>query len=230
MRGTFVLMLLLVGASEGSAPPRRWAKVLTAHGIKDPRLFEVFESVRRVDFLPEDQRANELEDRPLPIGLEQTTSQPSLIALMLEELELRPGCRVLEVGTGSGYQTALLGKLCEQVSSVEILPALAQRSAARLEELGYKNVKVKAGDGYLGWPERGPFDGIVVSAGAAKVPAPLVEQLKPGGRLIVPVGEPEEMQLVIVEKSADGKLTTRRSIPVRFVPLTGKPADRDRQR
>jgi len=187
------------------------------------------DKVRRADFLPQAVQPHEYEDRPLPIGYDQTTSQPSLIANMIAALELRPGCHVLEVGTGSGYQTALLAELCSQVASVEILAPLAERAKARLRELGYKNVAVKAGDGYEGWQEHAPFDGIVVSASAPKVPAPLVAQLKTGGRMIIPVGEGRSARLLHVVKQGDGGYTAEESLPVSFVPLTGEHVARDRR-
>lgn len=221
MRLALVLMLLVESG---------WSRLLSVYQVSDPRILQAFEEVRRADFLPVSERDHEFEDRPLYIGDGQTTSQPSLIALMVQEMKLRPGCRVLEVGTGSGYQTAILGKLCEQVSSVEIIPALATRAADRLKVLGYRNVAVKTGDGYLGWPERAPFDAIVVSAGAAKLPAPLVEQLKPGGRLVIPLGEDDDLDLTLVVKGADGKVTLTRTLKVSFVPLTGAPAEQDRAR
>ncbi len=204
------------------------------------------EKVRRADFLPESMRPYEREDRPLPIGYNQTTSQPTLIAIMVDALQLKPGCNVLEVGTGSGYQTALLGELCAHVSSIEItallgelcahvssieiLAPLAERAAARLKELGYKNIDVKTGDGYLGWPKHAPFDGIVVSAAAPRVPAPLVAQLKAGGRMIVPVEERGYEALLIVVKQPDGGYSSEKSLPVAFVPLTGDEAERDRRK
>jgi protein-L-isoaspartate(D-aspartate) O-methyltransferase len=223
---TLSLVLFVSAFAHAEAPS--WRPVLREHGIADGRILSAMEKVRRADFLPDDVKAQEFEDHPLLIGYDQTTSQPSLIALMIQVLGLKPGCRVLEVGTGSGYQTALLGELCAEVSSIDIVEPLATRAGKRLSGLGYKNVKVKAGDGYLGWPERAPFDGIVVSAGAPKIPEPLVEQLKPGGKLVIPVGPPEKTRLLIVVKNADGTRTTEESIPVRFVPLTGKNADRDR--
>ena len=186
--------------------------------------------VRRADFLPKGIQSLEYEDRPLLIGYSQTTSQPSLIAMMIAALELKPGCNVLEVGTGSGYQTALLAELCQKVASIEIISPLAQRAAAQLRELGYKNINVKAGDGYLGWPEQAPFDGIVVSASAPKVPAPLVAQLKPGGRMIIPIGDSALGQLLLVIKQADGGYTSERTLPVSFVPMTGDQAERDRRK
>ncbi len=216
-------------ASHAGSETKSWRTLLSAYGIKDERLALAMDKVRRADFLPEGTRPYEHEDRPLPIGYDQTTSQPSLIAMMIAALELKPGCHVLEVGTGSGYQTALLSELCAKVTSIEIIAPLAQRAASRLAELGYKNVDVKAGDGYLGWPQDAPFDGIVVSASAPKVPAPLVAQLKTGGRMIIPVGVGHDAQLVIVIKQSDGGYTSERSLPVRFLPMTGDQVERDRR-
>jgi protein-L-isoaspartate(D-aspartate) O-methyltransferase len=190
----------------------------------DPRIDRAFAEVHREDFLPDAQKPHAGEDHPLPIGEGQTTSQPSLIGQMIELMHLPKDCRVLEIGTGSGFQTALLAKICPEVYSVEIVPSLAATAAKRLAALGFKNASVKAGDGYAGWAEHAPFDGIVVSAGAAKVPAPLLKQLKPSGRLVIPIGKPDEMTLWVV--TADGKI--ERSIPVRFVPLTGDSAEKDR--
>jgi len=214
-------------ASTG-APSRFWEPLLRAQGVTDERLIRAMEKVRRADFLPESMKPYEREDRPLPIGYDQTTSQPSLIAMMIDALQLKPGCNVLEVGTGSGYQTALLGELCARVASIEIVAPLADRAAMRLRELGYKNVEVKAGDGYVGWLERAPFDGIVVSAGASKVPTPLIAQLKPGGKMIIPVEDRWRQSLLLITKQADGGFTSERSLPVAFVPLTGEQAERDR--
>jgi len=232
-RALSILALLAwacVASSPGAGAQKSWEPLLRAQGIKDERLIRAMEKVRRADFLPESMRPYEREDRPLPIGYEQTTSQPTLIAIMIDLMHLKPGCNVLEVGTGSGYQTALLAELCAHVSSIEIVAPLAERAAARLKELGYKNIDVKAGDGYLGWPKNAPFDGIVVSAAAPRVPAPLVAQLKAGGRMIVPVEERWHEELLIVVKQADGGYTSEKSLPVAFVPLTGDQAERDRHR
>jgi protein-L-isoaspartate(D-aspartate) O-methyltransferase len=234
MRRSISLMLALVAwvslACSAASQSRSWGPVLRAYGVKDERVIRAMDHVRRADFLPLPIRSLEFEDRPLPIGYDQTTSQPSLIAMMVAALELKPGCSVLEVGTGSGYQTALLGELCQKVASIEIVPALARSAAARLRELGYKNVSVKAGDGYLGWPEEAPFDGIVVSASAPKVPAPLIAQLKPGGRMIIPIGDSAFGQLLLVIKQADGGYTSEKTLPVSFVPMTGDQAERDRRK
>jgi protein-L-isoaspartate(D-aspartate) O-methyltransferase len=196
--------------------------------VRDVRVLQVMEKVRRKDFLPSEAQRFERDDRPLAIGEGQTTSQPSLIAKMIEELGLKPGCKVLEVGTGSGYQTALLARLCDQVYSVEIVEPLARTAKKRLAELGYANAHVRAGDGYLGWPEAAPFDGIVVCAATARVPQPLVDQLKPGGRLVIPLEDAEGESLVVLEKNEGGELSRREVTPVRFVPLTGHRAEKDR--
>jgi protein-L-isoaspartate(D-aspartate) O-methyltransferase len=161
------------------------------------------------------------EDHPLPIGYSQTISQPYIVALMTELLQLQPGAKVLEVGTGSGYQAAILAEVGAQVYSIEILEPLAKTSSQLLQRLGYTSVQVKRGDGYLGWPQHAPYDAIVVTAAADHVPPPLVEQLKPGGRMVIPVGDGQTQQsLLLVEKSADGSVTTRDVAPVMFVPLT----------
>lgn len=219
-----LLIALLAGFGASAGP---WTKTLQAQGVTDPRVLAAFDAVKRADYLPEELKGRELEDRPLPIGEGQTTSQPSLIGLMIQQLQLPRDCVVLEVGTGSGYQTALLAQLCREVYSIEIVAPLAERAKQRLAANGVKNAHVKAGDGYQGWPEHAPFDGITVGAGAAKVPQPLVRQLKPKtGRLVIPAGEQDELSLQVVR--SDGKI--ERSIPVRFVPLTGTPAERDRVR
>ena len=212
------------------AQSRSWETLLRGYGVKDERVIRAMDRVRRADFLPKGIQSLEYEDRPLLIGYSQHTSQPSTIAIMIAALELRPGCSVLEVGTGSGYQTALLAELCPKVASIEIIPPLAERAAVRLRELGYKNVDVKTGDGYLGLPEHAPFDGIVVSASAPKVPEPLVAQLKPGGRMIIPIGDAEFGQLLLVIKQADGGYTSEKTLPVTFVPMTGDQVERDRRK
>lgn len=175
--------------------------------------------VHRRDFLPEEVQWAELDDRPLPIGYGQTTSQPSLIALMIEELRLKPDSKVLEVGTGSGYQTALLAQVCAQVYSIDIVEPLARAAQSRLIELGYRNTFVRAGDGSLGWPEHAPFDGIIVCAAAARVPEPLLAQLKPGGRMIIPIGPSDDAHLILYEKDANGEIRQKTGLSVRFVPL-----------
>lgn len=211
------MIAVLVSCSQAGAPK-----------VKDVRVQKAVEEVKRSDFLSPRAQPYAKEDRPLPIGYAQTTSQPSLIALMVEELRLQPGCKVLEVGTGSGYQTALLAKLCREVYSIEIVEPLAAEAKERLARLGYANAHVKAGDGYLGWPEAAPFDGIVVCAATAKVPQPLVDQLAVGARLVIPLEGEEAESLVVLTKGADGTLTRKEVTPVRFVPLTGPRAEDDR--
>jgi protein-L-isoaspartate(D-aspartate) O-methyltransferase len=192
-----------------------------ARGGIDPRVLAVMRSVPRHAFVPQAVRAFAYEDSPLPIGFGQTISQPFIVALMTDLVEPGPGDRVLEVGTGSGYQAAVLSPLVEAVYSIEIVPELGRRATEVLNALGYRNVETRVGDGYYGWPETAPFDGIVVTAAAGQIPPPLVAQLKPGGRMVIPIGGPfATQQLMLVEKRADGGIATRQLLPVRFVPLT----------
>jgi len=177
--------------------------------------------VPRHRFVPFLQEAFAYENRPLPIGEGQTVSQPYIVALMTDLLDPKPGDRVLEVGTGSGYQAAVLAELVARVHTIEIVEPLGKRATQLLGELGYRNVEVRIGDGYGGWPAAAPFDSIIVTAAPAAIPQPLVDQLKPGGRMVIPVGGSSEVQqLLVVEKQSDGRTTTKRTLPVRFVPLT----------
>ncbi len=177
--------------------------------------------VPRHRFVPFLQEAFAYENRPLPIGEGQTISQPYIVALMTDLLDPKPGDRVLEVGTGSGYQAAILAELVGKVHTIEIVEPLGKRATQLLGELGYRNVEVRIGDGYGGWPAASPFDSIIVTAAPAAIPQPLVDQLKPGGRMVIPVGGSSEVQqLLVVEKQSDGRTTTKRTLPVRFVPLT----------
>jgi protein-L-isoaspartate(D-aspartate) O-methyltransferase len=180
--------------------------------------------VSRHRFVPSLQEAFAYENRPLPIGEGQTISQPFLVALMTDLVDPKPGDTVLEVGTGSGYQAAVLAELVAKVYTIEIVEPLGRRARQLLEQLGYRNVEVRIGDGYNGWPEAAPFDSIVVTAAPVEVPKQLINQLKPGGRLVIPVGEPYDSQyLLLIEKQPDGTSTTKRTLPVRFVPLTRDP-------
>ena len=186
------------------------------------RVMDAMGSVPRHEFVPKNQRRNAYDNRPLPIGRGQTISQPYIVALMTELLEPEPGDRVLEIGTGSGYQAAILSKLVSEVFSIEIITELANDSRQRLQRLGYDNVRVRAADGYDGWPEEAPFDSIIVTAAISHIPPPLVRQLKPGGRMVIPVGTRFQTQyLTLVEKNPEGEVTTRQLIPVIFVPFTG---------
>lgn len=192
------------------------------------RVMRQMEAVPRHEFVLPSERSRAYLNTPLPIAHGQTISQPLIVALMTDLLETRPGDVVLEVGTGSGYQAAVLSGLVKKVYSIEVIPELARSASEVLKRLGYDNVSVKAGDGYLGWPEQAPFDGIIVTAAPDEIPAPLLEQLAPGGRLVIPVGEVHgNQELLLLQKSADGKTTSRSVLPVRFVPLVsprlGKP-------
>lgn len=192
-----------------------------------PAVMAAMARVPRHEFVPEDLRRHAYDNRPLPIGLGQTISQPYIVALMTDLLECGPQARVLEVGTGSGYQAAVLAELVGHVYTIEIVPELGENARSTLERLGYRNVTVRVGDGYLGWPEHAPFDGIIVTAAPTDIPAPLIEQLRPGGRMVIPVGEPWTGQsLLVLEKHADGTLTRKNVLPVAFVPLTGPHAER----
>ena len=199
---------------------------IMARGVTDERVLAAMRRVPRHRFVPEDVRALAHEDRPLPIGHGQTISQPYIVAFMTAAVAPRPGDKVLEVGTGSGYQAAVLAELGARVFSIEIVEPLAERAAADLAAAGY-DVAVRAGDGYRGWPDEAPFDVIVITAAPDHVPPALVEQLAPGGRLCLPVGpEGAEQQLRLITKAADGSLTERTLLPVRFVPMTGEARDR----
>ena len=194
----------------------------TGRKIFDPRVMEAIGSVPRHAFVPEDQRRRAYDNRPLPIGHGQTISQPYIVALMTDLLDVQPGAKVLEVGTGSGYQAAILAALGARVFTIEIIPPLGEQAAERLKEHGYGSVTVRTGDGYFGWDGEAPFDSIIVTAAATHIPPPLVQQLKPGGRMVIPVGEHFLTQyLTLVEKDGQGRVTTRQLLPVAFVPLTG---------
>jgi protein-L-isoaspartate(D-aspartate) O-methyltransferase len=195
---------------------------LRGRDITDERVLEAMGKVARHLFIDADQQPYAYEDRPLTIGAGQTISQPYIVALMTQLLRVQPTDRILEVGTGSGYQAAVLAELAAEVYTIEIIPSLAESARVTLEALGYRNVHVKQGDGYEGWPERAPFDGIVVTAGSPRIPPPLIEQLREGGRLAIPVGGTRVTQELIFGEKQGGQLRTRSVAPVLFVPLTGK--------
>jgi protein-L-isoaspartate(D-aspartate) O-methyltransferase len=193
---------------------------IRARGVQHEGVLRAMLAVPRHEFVPENYRSSAYNDSPLPIGLEQTISQPYIVAMMTELVDPRPGHRVLEVGTGSGYQAAVIARLVKEVYTIEIVPELARSAAERLRRLGVSNVQVREGNGYEGWPEKAPFDGILVTAGATEIPQPLIEQLKPGARMVIPVGEgPSEQVLKVIEKRPGGGIQTRDVLPVRFVPL-----------
>ncbi len=192
-------------------------------GSLDPRVLDAIANVPREAFVPRDEEPHAYANIPLPIGYGQTISQPFIVAVMTDLLQPSPDHVILEVGTGSGYQAAILGQLVKQVYSLEIVEALAEQARARLAHLGYTNVEVRHADGYEGWPEHAPFDGIIVTAAAPLVPPPLVHQLKKGGRMVIPVDAGMEGQsLMLLEKHVSGEVTSRDMLPVAFVPLTRK--------
>ena len=199
------------------------AEQIGARGIDDTRVLSAMRSVPRHLFVPAQYRDQAYGDHPLPIGLGQTISQPYIVALMTQLADPDPDDVVLEVGTGSGYQAAVLAQIVKAVYTVELLAPLGEQAGKRLDELGYSNVTWRIGDGYHGWEEHAPFDAILVTAAAEHIPQPLVEQLKPGGRLVIPVGDASRVQtLMLVEKGQDGKTVSRSLLPVRFVPLVGE--------
>jgi protein-L-isoaspartate(D-aspartate) O-methyltransferase len=230
LRSGLLVMLSMFTRDQasGAQPERSYAderarmvsEQIEARGIHDARVLDSLRQVPRHLLVPEDVRAAAYQDRPLPIGYEQTISQPYIVALMTALARPGPKDRALEVGTGSGYQAAVLANLVERVYTIELEDALAKSAAAALRRLGYDNVTVRSGDGYLGWPEQAPFDIVIVTAAPDHVPQPLLDQLGAGGRLIVPVGSTlGTQQLQLIEKDASGKLTTSSLSLVRFVPL-----------
>ncbi len=187
----------------------------------DARVIDVMAKIPREEFVPVELRPYAYLNRPLPVGCGKTISQPFIIALMTDLLELQTGDAVLEVGTGVGYQAAILAELVQRVYSVEIIDELAQHAKRRLMRLGYRNIEVRTGNGYYGWPEHAPFDKIIVTAAPDLIPPPLLAQLKPGGRMVIPAGIPDEQQLMLVEKAENGTLATSNILPVRFSELEG---------
>jgi protein-L-isoaspartate(D-aspartate) O-methyltransferase len=220
------LPLFMPGVTAGSTDSdtaereRMVARHLEARGISDPATLASMREVPRHEFVPEDRRRLAYEDRPVPIGYGQTISQPHLVAYMTERIQLRPGMRVLEVGTGSGYQAAVLGAMLDEVYTIEIIEELARWGGDNLRRAGYDHVRVRHGDGYHGWPEMAPFDAIVVTAAADHIPPPLLAQLKDGGRMVIPVGSPFLTQTLMLVTREGDDIRTRSLVPVRFVPLT----------
>ena len=196
------------------------AEQIEQRGVRDARTLAAMRTVPRHLFVPPALQAEAYADHPLPIGHDQTISQPYIVAFMTEALRLRGGETVLEVGTGSGYQAAVLAEIAARVYTIEIVAPLAEEARERLKRLGYRNVEVRAGDGYAGWPEKAPFDAVMVTAAAPRVPEPLKQQLKDGGRLVIPVGD-ESQELVVLTRTGTAYVEDR-VLPVRFVPMTGK--------
>jgi len=194
---------------------------IRARGVQDSSVLAAMASVPRHLFVPEGDRHLAYEDHPLPIGYEQTISQPFIVAYMTAKLGIRPGDKVLEIGTGSGYQAAILSRLARVVYTIEIVEPICREAAATLGRLGFSNVEVRCGDGFVGWPEEAPFDAIMLTASPENIPNPLVEQLAPGGRMILPLGG-HYQELVLIQRSLEGQLSRRELIPVRFVPMTGE--------
>lgn len=189
----------------------------------DENVIKALGKVPRHEFVPKELQYAAYENRPLPIGNGQTISQPYIVAIMTNLLKVGKNDRVLEIGTGSGYQIAILAELVKKAYSIEIIAPLGKQAKSRLEQLGYDNIELKIGDGYYGWEEHAPFDAIMVTAAASHIPPPLIKQLKPGGRMLIPVGSRFTIQeLLLVQKSEDGEVSTRQLLPVAFVPLTGK--------
>ncbi len=221
-----VLSISCAGAEELGADADQWAGLrermvreqIEERGVEDPDVLEAMRTVERHLFVPESAREQAYGDHPLLIGEGQTISQPYIVAFMTEALRLQSSDRVLEIGTGSGYHAAILAELCDQVYTIEIVESLGERSRQLLEELGYDNVHVKIGDGYQGWPEHAPFDAIIVTCSPTHVPEALQDQLAEGGRMVIPVGDTSEQELVLLQKR-DGKLMEDRILPVRFVPM-----------
>jgi protein-L-isoaspartate(D-aspartate) O-methyltransferase len=227
IRRVFILVVLLplLAFPQDAYKAEREALVkqtIEGRGVDDPAVLKAMRSVKRHLFVPGNSIANAYDDRPLPIGYGQTISQPYIVAYMTEVIKPKPEFKVLEIGTGSGYQAAVLAEIVKEVFTIEIVPELGTTAIERLKKVGYKNVNVKVGDGYYGWKEHGPFDAIVVTAAAEFVPPPLIEQLKEGGKMVIPIGSPFLNQyLMLIEKSGK-KITTKSLLPVAFVPFTRK--------
>ena len=210
-----------VSEKEFADQRRKLVELLKSQGLTNTTVLEAMRKVPRHKFVPASHRSLAYQNRPLPIGHDQTISQPFIVGYMTEAAEIAPGERVLEIGTGSGYQAAVLAELANEVYSIEIIPQLADGARNLLREMGYKNVQVKTGNGYLGWPEHAPFDAILVTAAPDEVPQALVDQLGVGGKMVVPVGTGYQ-QMVIITRNESG-VVERRTIPVAFVPMVDKP-------
>lgn len=221
----FLLTLVSTGLSAETAETekarmRMVDQQLENRGIKDPKVLRAMREAARHAFVPEEVREQAYEDRPLPIGHGQTISQPYIVALMTEKVRPTSDSKVLEIGAGSGYQAAVLAEIAAEVYTIEIIPELAEWAQEKLSEAGYGNVTVRQGDGYYGWEAEAPFDAIIVTAATPHIPPPLIEQLREGGRMIIPIGSPFRTQQLVLVRKTDGNVTTENIIPVRFVPFT----------
>lgn len=231
MKGIVVIVMFGLLSCSGKSPrPKDFEEArermvrlqIEARGIRDERVLQALRQVPRHEFVPKAYQAEAYHDYPLPIGEDQTISQPYIVALMTQLLEPDSGDRVLEIGTGSGYQAAILSLLVKEVYTIEILEPLARSAEARLQRLGYENVKVRCGDGYLGWPEAAPFDGIIITCALPRLPQPLIDQLAEGGRLVAPMGKEGELQILTVFEKRAGRLLKREEGGCFFVPMRGK--------
>ena len=217
-----LIVVQCTAADDSRFQQRRAALVreVTRMGVGDPKVLRALNKVERHKFVPEDRRDYAYHNYPLPIGQQQTISQPYIVAYMTEALKLSPDDTVLEIGTGSGYQAAVLAELVRKVYSIEIIASLGRKAEETLKRLGYRNVAVKIGDGYLGWPEYAPFDAIIITAAPPRIPEPLIKQLKDGGRMILPLGTASQELILLTKKGTE--IIKRKLLPVRFVPMTGK--------
>lgn len=196
---------------------------IASRDVSDPEVLEAMRAIPRHRFVPDEHKNAAYTDQPLPIGHGQTISQPYIVAYMTEQLKLDSGEKVLEIGTGSGYQAAVLSAITDNVYTIEIIEPLAETARKRFEELGLTSIKTKTGDGYYGWEKYSPYDAIIVTAAAGHVPPPLIKQLKPGGRIVIPVGGVYQVQtLMLIKKQEDGSVQSQQLLPVRFVPMTGR--------
>lgn len=221
------LLLLLIPWQEDAYKAKREKMVsqqIERRGVKDPAVLKAMRTVKRHDFVPAGQTTNAYDDRPLPIGYGQTISQPYIVAYMTEVIKPQAHFKVLEIGTGSGYQAAVLSTIVKEVYTIEIIPELGKSATERLKT-DYKNVQVKTSDGYNGWKENGPYDAIVVTAAAGHIPPPLISQLKDGGKMVIPVGSSFLTQMLILVEKKNGSTTTKNLLPVTFVPLTRKKSE-----
>ncbi|CAN5268610.1 protein-L-isoaspartate(D-aspartate) O-methyltransferase [soil metagenome] len=225
LAATVISLLLLFAFEQDPFKKQREEMVerqIMQRGVKDPAVVKSMKNVKRHLFVPENNISNAYDDRPLPIGYGQTISQPYIVAYMTDIIDPKTDNKILEIGTGSGYQAAVLAEIVREVYTVEIIPELGNAAAARLKRLGYNNVNVKVSDGYHGWKEHAPYDAIVVTAAAEFVPPPLIEQLKDGGKIIIPIGSPFMNQTLMLINKKGKKITTKSLMPVVFVPFTRK--------